>query len=90
MLYHSKRLVLCFENITIMVQFISLISILITHFLFFSCLNLFLAPKLRNKGVYAPFDITGVSNERKEHLRVKPIIERNIGFLLEFDQYSSG
>ena len=90
MLYHSKRLGLCFENITIMVQFISLISILITHFLFFSCLNLFLAPKLRNKGVYAPFDITGVSNERKEHLRVKPIIERNIGFLLEFDQYSSG
>ena len=45
--------------------------------------------KNRNKTVESPFVIPGVSNKQQINLRVKPIVESEIGFLLEFDRYSS-
>ena len=72
----------------IMVRSISLIYIY-DLLLGFPCLNLFPAQKTRNKTVEAPFFIPGVSTKRKSDLRVKPIVESEIGVLLEFERYSS-
>ena len=52
-------------------------------------MNIFTSQKIRNITVEAPFGITDVSNERQNDLRVKPIVERKIGFLLKFERYSS-
>ena len=38
--------------------------------------------------VEVPFGILDASTERQNDLRFKPIVESDIGFLLEFDQYS--
>ena len=54
----------------------------------FPCLNIFPAQKIINKTVEVPFVIPGASTEQKSDLRVKPIVEGKIGFLLEFDWYS--
>ena len=53
------------------------------------CLNLFPAQKIRNKTVEVPFAIPGAIIERQIKLRVQPIVESNIGFILEFDRNSS-
>ena len=45
--------------------------------------------KIRNNTVEIPFFIPGASNERQSDLRGNPIVESEIGFLLEFDRYSS-
>ena len=73
-----------------MVQFISLISILVTYSLFISYLNLFPSQKMRKNTIYAPFDKAGASTEKQKCLNINPVPESDIGFLLEFDQYSSG
>ena len=57
--------------------------------LVFSCLNLFPDKKIRSNTLEAPFGITGASTETENVLRVNLIVEREIGFLLEFYQYSS-
>ena len=38
--------------------------------------------KIRNNAEEAPFGIPGVRNEPNNDLRVKPIVENKIGFLL--------
>ena len=45
--------------------------------------------KIINKTVEVIFVIPGASNKRQSNLRVKPIYDSKIGFLLEFDRYSS-
>ena len=55
----------------------------------FSCLNLFQAQKIRNKTVEIKSFILGASTKQQIYLGVKPIVESNIAYLLEFDQYSS-
>ena len=66
-------------NITIMVSFISLfLYLLIT--IGFPCLNIFRAQKIRNNIVEAPFGIPGTSTGCQNDLRVKPIVETEIGF----------
>ena len=44
--------------------------------------------KIRNNIVEAPFGIPGVSTENDKILRIKPIVESDIGFLLEIYRYS--
>ena len=41
-----------------------------------------------NNTVEAPFGIPGARTEPKNDLRVKPIVESEIGFLLEINRYS--
>ena len=48
-----------------------------------------LVQKIINNTVEAPFGKTSVSTEQKNDSRVKPIVESNIGFMLEFEKYSS-
>ena len=43
--------------------------------------------KSRNNKEEAPFGILGASTEHKNNLRVNPIVERDICFLLKIDQY---
>ena len=74
---------------TIIVHFISLIFILIAYYLFISCLNIFTAQKVRIKTVESPSLIPGASTEWESDLRVKPIVEIDIVFLLESGEYSS-
>ena len=63
---------------TIMIQFISLfLYILLT--VGFPCSDLFQAQKIINNIEEAPF----CSTETKNNLRVKTVIEREIGFLFE-------
>ena len=38
--------------------------------------------KKKKKTVYVPYVIPGASNKRQRDLRVKPIVDINIGFLL--------
>ena len=60
------------------------------YLLFFSpCLNIFPSQKIRNNIVEAPFGIPYSRTERQKELRVMPIVDSKIGFLLEFDRYSS-
>ena len=54
----------------------------------FSCFN-FYSTKIRNNIVEKLFYISGVSSEHEYISRVKMIVKRNIGLLLEFNQYSS-
>ena len=44
--------------------------------------------KTRNKTVEAPSVIPGASTEQQSDLRIKPIIERKMDLMLEFDRYS--
>ena len=61
-----------------------------THYLFlFSIFESISSTKIRNKRIEVPFFIPGVSTERKRHFRFKPIVDSDIGFLLEFNWYSS-
>ena len=46
--------------------------------------------KIRNSTEEAPFGIPWASTGPNNYLRVNPIIEREIGFLLEIDRYSCG
>ena len=55
----------------------------------FLCLNIFPAQKIRNKTVEVIFAIPGASTERQINLRVKPNFESEIGFVLEFNSFSS-
>ena len=74
---------------TIMVLFISpFLYLWVT--IGFPCLNIFPAQKIRNNTLEAPFGIPGVSTEPKNDLRVKPIVDIKIDFILEFKLYSSG
>ena len=50
----------------------------------FQFLNLFPEQKIRNKTVEVPFNILSAITKRQSNLRVKPIVESEIGFLLEF------
>ena len=43
--------------------------------------------KIRNNIEETPFDILGPSTDPKNHLRVKLIVEGDIGFLLKIDYY---
>ena len=52
-------------------------------------MNLFPAHKIRNNTVEAPFGVPGAITEPNNELRVKLIVESEIGFLLEFNWYSS-
>ena len=45
--------------------------------------------KIRNKTVEVPFVIMGAITEWQSDLRVKHIVESEIGFLLVLDRYSS-
>ena len=56
----------------------------------FQCLNLFPTHKIRNNIADPPFGIPRVCNELENNLRVKLIVESEIGFLFYFDRYSSG
>ena len=69
-----------------MVQFISLILILIT-FYWVSVLEFISTTKIKNSTEEAPFVIPGGSTETENDLRVNPIVESEIIFLLEIDQY---
>ena len=66
---------------TIIVLFVSLV---LTYYLLLDFLfsDLFPDQKIRNNTVEASFGIPGVSTEPKNYLRVKPIVENDIGFLL--------
>ena len=44
---------------------------------------MFPAKRIRKNSEYAPFFIPGASTETENDLRVKLIVERKIGFLLE-------
>ena len=68
--------------IYIVVLFISPFLYLLLIFGFPSS-NLFTAQKIRNNTVEAPYVIPGVSSETENYLRVEPIVESEIGFLLE-------
>ena len=57
--------------------------------LVFTYFNLFTVKRIRNNTVEASFGILGVSNEPKNYLKANPIVESDIGFLLESDWYSS-
>ena len=46
--------------------------------------------KLENNMEEVPFGIPGASTETKNDLRVKPIIESELSFLLEIYRYSCG
>ena len=52
-------------------------------------MNLFPAQKIRNKTIEVLFVILGARIRRQRNLRVKQIIESDIGFLFEFDWQSS-
>ena len=67
------------------------VSLVLTYYLLLDFLlsDLFPDQKIRNNTVEASFCIPGVSTEHKNDLRVKPIVKSDIGFLLEFDWYSS-
>ena len=43
---------------------------------------------MRNKAEEAPFGIPSAITEPKNNLRVKPIVESEIGFMLKIDRYS--
>ena len=64
-----------------------IIFILMTYYWVFTCLNIFTGQQISNTTVEVKFAIPGVSTERQSALRVKPIFESKIGFLLEFYQY---
>ena len=49
----------------------------------------FSSTKITNKTVEVPFVIPGAIIEHQSDLRVKPIVDSEIGFLLEFEWYSS-
>ena len=74
-------------NITIMVQFISP-TLYFLPTIVFPCFNLFQKQKIRNNTVETTFSVPGASTEWQKMFRVNPIIENDIGFLLEFNQYS--
>ena len=59
------------------------------YYYYFPCSKLFTAQKIRNNIVESPFGKTGVRTLQKNDLRFEPIVEIHIGFLLEFDKYSS-
>ena len=56
-------------------------------FYWVSMLEFISSTKLGNNTEDAPFGIMGESTETNNNLRVKPIVESDIGFLLEIDQY---
>ena len=62
--------------------------ILITYY-WVSVIEHISGKKIRNNTVEAPFVIPGVSTKWKSDLRFRPIVESEIGFLLEFDRYSN-
>ena len=62
--------------------------ILITYYYYFPYLNQFPAQKIINSTLDAPFGIPGASTDPENDFRVKPIIESEIDFLLDFDRYS--
>ena len=70
-----------------MVWFISLIFRLITYYYYFPIFEYIYSTKIRNNTIEVPFFIPGARTERKSNLRVNPINESKIGFLLEFDWY---
>ena len=70
-----------------MILFISLIFILLI-FYWASMLKFISGTKLLNNKEEVPFGIPGASTETKNYLRVKQIVENEIGFLLEIDWYS--
>ena len=71
-----------------MVLFVSPILYLLLN-IGFPCSNIFPAQKIINNTVEASFVIPGTSIEPENDLRFKAIVEGEIGFLLEFDRYSS-
>ena len=46
--------------------------------------------KIRNNTLEVSFGIPGVRTEPENYLRVKPIVDKKIDFMLEFESYSSG
>ena len=72
-----------------MVQFVSLILILITLY-WVSMLEYIPSTKIRSNTEEALFGIPGASTEINNSLRFNPIIEICIGFLLEVYQYYCG
>ena len=75
------------EIITNMVRFISLFKYVLLSIGLPSS-HLFPAQKLRSNTEEALFGIPGAITETKNDLRVKPIVESNIGFLLKVERYS--
>ena len=69
-----------------MVQLISLISILMI-FYWVSMLNFLFSTKLTNITEEASFGIPGARTEPENDLRVKTIVEIDIGFMLEIKRY---
>ena len=70
-----------------MIRFISLIFIPI-NFYWASMIEFISSTKLRNNTIETPFGIPGDSTEHEIDLRVNPIVESKICFLLEIYQYS--
>ena len=71
-----------------MVRFISLVFILLTFsFIFMS--ESISEKKIRDNKVEVPFIIQGEITERQSDLRINPIVESDIGFLLELGRHSS-
>ena len=77
-----------FESQALYISIINIMVLVISQILYslltigFPCLNLFTVQKIINKTLEASFGILGVSTEPKNDLRVKPIFESKIGFLL--------
>ena len=70
-----------------MIRYISTVFILIT-FYWGSIIGFIFSAHFRNNTEEAPFGILGVITEHVNNLRVNMIVESEIGFLLEFNQYS--
>ena len=64
---------------------------LIKHYLLFvsSMFEFILVQKIINNTVEELFTIPGMSTKHNTYLRFNPIVESDIGLLLEFDRYSS-
>ena len=84
---HFERLVIFTLNITIMIRFISLLFLLIKYF-WVSMIECTYETNLRNNTEKSPYGITDASTEHKKFLMSNPVIEINICFLLDLDQYS--
>ena len=70
-----------------MVLFITLFYYLLPY-IGFPFSDLFPAQNIRNNTREAPSGILDASIEPNNDLKVKPIVESDIGFLLEIDRYS--
>ena len=82
--HHFKGYLFIIVMITIMIWFISPILYLL-HSIGFPWLDVFTAQKKKSSTEKEKFGISGASTDRKNNMRVKAILKREICFLFEID-----